>query len=129
MGRHNKITFTVKTNGNEDKFGISLVRGSDSNKFYSLVVNPESDANRKINFEEEGTAGKGFIDGIDGYIFSRPADNTYNVTIYTDNSVCVMYINDICNYTNRIYGIQKNCWSINCYSGSITVSNIKVSQY
>lgn len=100
-----------------------------SNKFYSLVVNPESDANRKINFEEEGTAGKGFIDGIDGYIFSRPADNTYNVTIYTDNSVCVMYINDICNYTNRIYGIQKNCWSINCYSGSITVSNIKVSQY
>lgn len=129
LGRHNKITFTVKTNGNEDKFGISLVRGSDSNKFYSLVVNPESDANRKINFEEEGTAGKGFIDGIDGYIFSRPADNTYNVTIYTDNSVCVMYINDICNYTNRIYGIQKNCWSINCYSGSITVSNIKVSQY
>ena len=29
-----------------------------------------------------------------------------------NNSVMVMYINDICAYTNRIYGIQKNCWSI-----------------
>lgn len=69
------------------------------------------------------------ITGIDGYIFNRPEDNTYNITIYTDNSVCVMYINDICSYTNRIYGIQKNCWSINNYGGNITVSNVKVSEY
>ena len=41
----------------------------------------------------------------------------------------VMYINDVCAYTNRIYGIQKNCWSINNYGGSITVSDVKVSQY
>ena len=129
LGKHNKIAFTVKTNGNEDKFGVSLVRGSDSDRYYSMIVNPEGVSNRKINFEQEGTAGKGFIEGIDGYIFSRPTDNTYHVTIYTDNSICVMYINDNCNYTNRIYGIQKNCWSINCYSGTISVSDIKVSEY
>jgi beta-fructofuranosidase len=72
--------------------------------------------------------GKGFIEGIDGYWFERPNDNTYNVNIYTDNSVIVMYINDVCAYTQRIYGIQKNCWSINNYGGSITVSDVKVSQ-
>ncbi len=129
LGSHNRISFTVTTAGNTDKFGISLVRGSDSEKYYTMVVNPENDNTRKVNFEEEGSAGKGFIAGIDGYNFSRPADNTYHVTIYTDNSVCVMYINDVCSYTNRIYGIARNCWSINNYGGSITVSDVQVSQY
>ncbi|MBP7767925.1 MAG: DUF4975 domain-containing protein [Prevotella sp.] len=129
LGAHNKISFTVKTAGNTDKFGISLVRGSDSEKYYSMIVNPENDNTRKVNFEEEGTAGKGFIAGIDGYNFSRPDDNTYRVTIYTDNSVCVMFINDVCSYTNRIYGIARNCWSINNYGGTITISDIKINQY
>jgi beta-fructofuranosidase len=130
LGYHNKISFTVKTSNNWDKFGISLVRGgSDTKKYYTMVVNPENENTRKINFEEEGTEGKGFIAAIDGYNFTRPADNTYHVTIYTDNSVCVMYINDNVCYTNRIYGIQKNTWSINNYGGSISISDVKVSEY
>lgn len=129
LGSHNKITFTVTASNNWDKFGISFVRGSDYGKYYSIVVNPENENTRKINFEEEGASGMGFIAGIDGYPFSRPVDNVYNITIYTDNSVCVMYINDVCCYTNRIYGIQKNCWSINNYGGNISVKNLSVSQY
>ena len=78
--------------------------------------------------EQEGEDGKGFIEAADGYVFQRPVDNAYNIDIYTDNSVLTMYINDVCAYTQRIYGIQKNCWSINNYGGSITVSDVKVSQ-
>ncbi|MDT3386157.1 MAG: DUF4975 domain-containing protein, partial [Bacteroidota bacterium] len=129
LGNHNRISFTVTTNGNTDKFGVSFVRGSDSKKYYSMVVNPESESIRKVNFEEQGESGAGFIPGIDGYSFNRPADNTYHITIYTDNSVCVMFINDVCSYTNRIYGIQKNCWSINNYGGTITISNLNIKQY
>ena len=129
LGNCNRISFTVKISGNTDRFGISLVRGSDSKKYYTLVVNPESENTRKVNFEQEGTEGAGFIAGIDGYVFDRPSDNTYHITIYTDNSVCVMYINDAACYTNRIYGIQKNCWSINSYGGAIDVSNVEVRQY
>ena len=129
LGTGNHISFDVKTSNNWDKFGISLVRGTDSEKFYTMVVNPEWEDGRKVNFEEEGPAGKGFIEGIDGYVFSRPADNVYHIDIYTDNSVMVMYINDVCAYTNRIYGIQKNCWSINNYGGNITVSDVQVSQF
>ena len=40
----------------------------------------------------------------------------------------VMYINDNVCYTQRIYGIQKNCWSINNYGGNITISDLKISQ-
>lgn len=130
LGSHNKISFTVTTSNEWDKFGISMVRGSDSKKYYTMVVNPENENVRKVNFEEQGVEGKGFIAGIDGYVFARPADNVYNITIYTDNSICVMYINDVCSYTNRIYGIQKNCWSINSYNGAnVKISNLKISQY
>ena len=129
LGTHNHIKFDVKTSNNWDKFGISLVRGTDSETYYTMVVNPEGEDVRKVNFEQEGPKGKGFIEGIDGYVFRRPADNVYHIDIYTDNSVMVMYINDVCAYTNRIYGIQKNCWSINNYGGSIAVSDVKVSQY
>ena len=128
LGTANHISFTVQTSNNWDKFGISFVRGTDSEKYYTIVVNPEDENHRKINFEQEGPAGKGFIEGIDGYWFERPADNRYNIDIYTDNSVLVLYINDVCAYTQRIYGIQKNCWSINNYGGSIAVGNVSVSQ-
>jgi hypothetical protein len=40
-----------------------------------------------------------------------------------------MYINDVCSYTNRIYGTQKNCWSINNYGGKIDISDLTVSHY
>ena len=127
---HNKLTFTVTASSNEDVFGISLVRGTDSEKYYSLIINPEdNNSNRKINFEQKGKEGIGFIAGIDSYKFPVPADNIYHVTICTDNSVCTVYINDNVAYTNRIYGLQKNCWSLDSYEGSIQVSNIKVSYY
>lgn len=129
LGTHNKISFTVKTSNNLDKFGISFVRSADAKKYYTMVINPENENNRKVNFLEEGSDGKGFIDGIDGYVFTRPTDNVYNITIYNDNSVVTMYINDVCAYTQRIYGMTKNCWSINNYGGNITVSNLTVSQY
>lgn len=129
LGYHNRIDFTVTTSGNTDKFGISFCRGTDSEKYYTLVVNPEGDNKRKVNFEEEGPQGKGFIEGIDGYTFDSSSSNQYHITIYTDNSVCVMFIDDVYCYTNRIYGIQKNCWSINSYNGNIEVKNVKVSQY
>ena len=128
LGTCNHISFTVKTSNNWDKFGVSFVRGTDSKKYYTMVVNPETENNRKINFEQEGVEGKGFIEAVDGYWFERPADNTYNIDIYTDNSVLVMYVNGNVCYTQRIYGIQKNCWSINNYGGSVTISDVKVSQ-
>ena len=126
---HNHISITITTETANDKFGISLVRGTNSEKYYTLIINPEGASNRKINFEEEGSSGKGFIEAIDGYMFPTPADNTYHIDIFTDNSVLVLYINDNVCYTNRIYGIQHNCWSVNSYNGTITISDLKVTNY
>ena len=122
-----------------------MFRGTTPDYYYTMVVNPEGDEKRKVNFEQKGyiikveekdgeevetkIPGKGFIEAVDGYIFDRPEDNVYNIDIYTDNSVLVMYINNAVCYTQRIYGIQKNCWSVDSYGGNVTVSNVKVSQY
>ena len=40
-----------------------------------------------------------------------------------------MYINNVLTYTQRIYGIQRNCWSVNCYEGAMTVKDIQLKQY
>ena len=130
LGTHNHISFTVRTDGEGDRFGVSFCRGTDATRYYTLMVNPEwANGRRKINFEQEGSEGRGFVEGIDGYIFPRPANNVYNVSIYTDNSVVTMYINGVYGYTQRIYGIYKNCWSVNSYGGTVTVSDVKVSSY
>ena len=97
-------------------------------------MNFEQEGFRMVKVYEDGVEkevrvnGCGFVEGIDGYWFERPQDNVYHIDIYTDNSVLVLYINDVCAYTQRIYGIQKNCWSINNYGGSVTVSDVKVYQ-
>lgn len=132
LGYHNHISFTVETASDADRFGISFVRGTDADRWYSLVFNPEwENGRRKVNFEQQGTGEnlKWFVNGADGYIFPRPADNVYNIDIYTDNSVVVTYVNGDYGTTQRIYGIQKNCWSINSYGGEITVKDVKVTQY
>ncbi len=108
LGTCNHISFKVTTSNNWDKFGVSFVRSTDPDYYYTLVVNPEEENARKVNFEQEGYRiktndkgeeekiyGKGFIEGADGYGFYRPENNEYNIDIYTDNSVLVMYINDI----------------------------------
>ena len=126
LGYHNHISMTVTTANQQDRFGLSFVRGTDYAKYYSVMICPDNKYHY-VRFEEEG--GVWEIKGAESYRFPTPADNTYNIDIYTDNSVFVMYINGAVTYTNRIYGIQRNCWSINCYEGEMTVKDIQLKQY
>lgn len=126
LGTENRISFQITTSSPWDKFGVSFARGNDSEVYYSLIVNPENELIRKINYEEEG--GAGFVSNTDGYNFNTPEDGVYNITIVTDNSVLTMYINDNVAYTTRIYGTARNCWSINSYGGNIEVKNLTVAR-
>ena len=126
---HNHLSMTVTTEAASNRFGISFVRGEreDGNeKYYSIMVCPDG-SNNYIRFEEE--QGKWELKGGGSYAFPIPADRTYHIDIYTDNSVMVMYINDVLTYTQRIYNLPRNCWSVNCYEGGMTVKDIQVKQY
>lgn len=119
------LSFTVTAASNRTKFGISVGEESWSGRYYSLVVNPEENGLAKINFVQEGPDAMGFIPYIDGYFFSQPANNVYQVEIYIDRSVLVMYINDNVCYTNRIYGLSGKPWTIRCYDGAVQITNIR----
>ena len=54
LGTANHLSFTVKTSNNWDKFGVSFVRSTDNEFYYTMVVNPEDENHRKVNFEQEG---------------------------------------------------------------------------
>ena len=59
LGTCNHISFKVTTSNNKDKFGVSFVRSTDPDYYYTLVVNPEKQDDdeeniRKVNFEQEG---------------------------------------------------------------------------
>ena len=57
LGTCNHITFTVKTAGDADRFGVSFVRDTDAKKYYTMMVNPEENGTaRKVNFEKVLTA-------------------------------------------------------------------------
>ena len=125
LGTCNSISFTARPGSSSYRFSISFSRGTDSEKWYSLVFNPESGNMMKINFEEDG--GQGFIGGSDSYLF--PVAETYDITIHTDNSVLTMYVNDSLAYTCRIYGMAKNPWSLNCLSGKLDITGLKMAKY
>ncbi len=127
LGYENRISFTVKCGG-DARFGVSFGRGSDSTSYPTLVVNPEGEGHRKINYEEEGADSAGFIGGADGYVFGAPADGVYNISIVTDNSVATMYIDGCAAITARVYGAARNCWSINSYNSTIEVSNLTIAK-
>ena len=151
LGYHNHISFTVKTSGANDRFGVSFARVNGNPYGTSLKFNNshwdagwnEDKKNlarieyyvekavffQNLNGEWESTDVSDFIRGAEGNFYPRPADNTWNIDIYTDNSVVVVYVNGTSCFTSRIYGLTNNCWSINTYEGNISVENLTITQY
>ena len=55
-----------------------------------------------------------------------PTNKQFDVTIVSEHSVCVVYINDEIAFTNRIYKMSQNPWTIFANNGEVTFSDLKV---
>ena len=132
---HNFLSFDVKLSDLNGRFSIDFVRGTDSNVWYSVQVNADE---KKANFEKrvKKVEKKGDFE-VETYEstflldsqFKQPDDGVYHVTVCTDQSVCVVYINDELSFTNRIYNLQKNPWSISAVKGDVKVENVVMKWY
>jgi len=135
LGYHNHISLKVETENADDRFGLTFGRGTDSESWTRLWFNnPHWDGDKKHQRRVEYYTGNGisynFMSGGVGNFYPVPADNTWNIDIYTDNSILVMYVNGEGCYTARISNLQKNCWAVTTEAGkSVKVSNVKVMQY
>jgi beta-fructofuranosidase len=117
----NAIEATVTASSNTDEvFAFSFVDNSDRDAVYTIRLNL---ANQKIYFNKDGSNS---VQEINQVPMPQSADGVYNIRIYNDQSVCVMYVNDQVAFTNRIYGMPKNPWRMACEHGSVTVSGLTV---
>ncbi|MDI6044995.1 glycoside hydrolase family 32 protein [Flavobacterium yafengii] len=55
-----------------------------------------------------------------------PANKEFDITIISENSVCVIYINDEIAFTNRIYKMNQNPWAVFADNGEVTFSDLKI---
>ena len=55
-----------------------------------------------------------------------PANKEFDVTIVSENSVCVIYINNEIAFTNRIYKMNQNPWAVFADNGEVTFSDLKI---
>ena len=114
-----KATVTASSNTNEI-FGFSFVDNSDKDAVYTVRLNLQD---KKIYFNKD--ARNGGVTEINQVPLPRSANREYNIRIYNDQSVCVLYVNDEVAFTNRIYGMPRNPWKMVCEQGTVTVSHLE----
>lgn len=55
-----------------------------------------------------------------------PMNKEFDITIVSENSVCVIYINDEIAFTNRIYKMNQNSWAVFADNGEVSFSDLKI---
>ena len=57
-----------------------------------------------------------------------PENKIFNIKIIVEKSVCVLYVNDNVAFTNRIYRMDQNPWTIFSDNGTISISEMTVKK-
>ena len=122
---HNLLTFDIKLSDPKGRFSIDFARGTDSEVWYSVQVNADEN---KANLEKKAKKAEEAKWLLDSQ-FKQPEDGIYHVTVCTDQSVCVVYINNELSFTNRIYNLQMKPWSITAVKGDLKIENLTFKWY
>lgn len=130
LGYNAKITMKVTAPANNEAvFGLSFVDCSDKNVKYNIYVEARWNA---LKFDEVTTdeeTGDETRRNINYQPFQASTDGVYNIEVYAEQSVCVVYVNGRYAFTNRIYNMQRNPWGIFASDGTIEVSDIQLGIY
>lgn len=122
----NRVTFTVRGIENGE-FGLRFIDCKD-HKTYSIRFGGEGDNRYRMRFVDDTNPNENINQlavlntDVDDWFVKSGID----ITMITDNSVCVVYVNDSYAFTNRIYGMEGNPFSI-FYNGSSADDKIKIS--
>ena len=122
----NKIEFTVSMTPGTSVFGLSFVNCSDRKEQYRVYIEDRWNNLKFDKYTPSESNPEGERTNINAFSMAHAQDGKYLVTVITDQSVCVVYINNQYAFTNRIYGLQRNPWGLFCSDGKITLSDLKV---
>jgi len=130
LGYNAKISMQVKAPANNEAvFGLSFVDCDDKNVKYNVYIEARWSGLKfdKVTIDEE--TGVETRKNINFQGFKPSSDGVYNIEVYAEESVCVIYVNGYYAFTNRIYNMQRNPWGIFASDGTVEVSNIEWSSY
>lgn len=112
-----QISFTLDATSGQSGFILSHDSKAGSGVKISLEPGQKRIAAYILNDGKETLANT--------YPITAIAGNTYNVTALISNDVCVVYINDKIAFSNRVYNVVNQKWSIFSSSES-TFKNINI---
>ena len=126
LKRANRLEINFKANSNTNEvFGFSVRDYSDGNNTrYSFRLNL---ANQKLYLNKDVNGGG--VTEISQKALPRTSDGVYNLKVVQEQSIIVIYVNDKIAFTNRIYNMARNPWSIFCESGTVEVEEPKAWSY
>ena len=114
------------------KFGFSFGAGGDMSEIYSVLFDLTS-TNRWampalcLNKETNYSTGS-YNKELNFTPLIVPENKIFNIKILIEKSVCVVYVNENVAFTNRIYRMDQNPWTIFSDNGTISVSEMTVKK-
>lgn len=114
------------------KFGFSFGTCGDLSEIYSVIFDLTS-INRwslpTIFLNKETTYSTGLYNKELNFTpLIVPENKQFNIKIIIEKSVCVIYVNDNVAFTNRIYKMDQNPWTIFADNGTIKISNFTINK-
>ena len=119
--------FKIKTRINaasSNQFGFGFGACGTLDEVYSIVFDITKNQLRLEKSIKNGSST--VISTLTQLPLTVPSNKQFDVTIVSENSVCVVYINDEIAFTNRIYKMSQNPWTIFANNGEVTFSDLKV---
>jgi beta-fructofuranosidase len=123
------MSFKIKTQINatsSTQFGFGFGACSTLNEVYSIVFDL---TNSQIRLDKEiknSSTSSAVVSTLSQLPLVVPTNKKFDVTIVLENSVCVVYINNEIAFTNRIYKMSQNPWTIFTNNGEVIFSDLKV---
>ena len=115
-----------------NKFGFPLGTDDNMSEIYSVAFDLTS-TNRLLvptlflNKESNYVTGSYSME-LNSTPLIVPDDKIFNVKIIIEKSICVLYVNDNVAFTNRIYKMDQNPWTIFANNGTIKISNFTINK-
>ncbi|MDD3322373.1 MAG: glycoside hydrolase family 32 protein [Paludibacter sp.] len=115
-----------------DNFGFSFGAGGDMSEVYSVDFDltstnhwstPAIFMNKESNF-----ATGSYINELNFTPLIVPENKIFNVKIIIEKSICVVYVNNNVAFTNRIYKMNQNPWTIFSDKGTIRITDMNINK-
>ncbi|HET9569922.1 MAG TPA: glycoside hydrolase family 32 protein [Bacteroidales bacterium] len=126
-----KITMTLDA-AQTNRFGFSFGAGGDLSELYSVTFDLTS-SNRWgmpclfLNKETSYVTGN-YTKELNFTPLLVPDNKQFEVKIIIEKSICVVYVNDNVAFTNRIYRMNQNPWTIFVDNGTLHVNHLTVNK-